>query len=238
MAVALSRENYVLHKLHSLSGIIPVGFYMLQHLTLNTFSLGGPDKFNGVVNFFDGMPKHFLLTLEICLIWTPLLFHAVYGLFIVNRAVPNNSNPKYASSQNNMFVLQRWTGIFIFFFLCFHVFTTTILAKAQGVETIQYAAWQANFSGGLGAARFALYLLGILACAYHLAYGIWNFCIRWGITISDAAQARVQKFSMGAFVVITLIGWSALAGFLIYHTEPPAPAPETVLPSTTSMQLR
>jgi len=58
-------------------------------------------------------------------------------------------------------------------------------------------------------------MLGVLAASYHLGYGIWNFCIRWGITISERAQLRIQKFSLAFFIVITLLGWAALAGFLM-----------------------
>jgi succinate dehydrogenase/fumarate reductase cytochrome b subunit len=54
----IGRESYFWHKLHSLTGMIPTGFYLVQHLTLNSFALGGPEKFNGVIQFFEGMPKH------------------------------------------------------------------------------------------------------------------------------------------------------------------------------------
>jgi succinate dehydrogenase / fumarate reductase cytochrome b subunit len=216
MAKAVTRENYLLHKLHSLFGIIPIGFYMLQHLALNSFSLMGEDKFNGVINFFDQMPKHVLWTLEIVVIWTPLLFHAILGLVIVNRATPNSSHPKYAWSQNRMFGFQRWTGVFIFIFLCFHVASTTVLAKTQGnTVLLQYTAWHERLTGGpYQVALLVFYMAGILACAYHLAYGVWNFCIRWGITISEAAQLRIQKFAFALFILITILGWSALAGFI------------------------
>src|SRR4051812_28679022 len=63
MSVSITKENFFWHKLHSLAGIVPIGFYMLQHLVLNTFSLAGPDYFNGVIGFFEGMPFHFLLIL-------------------------------------------------------------------------------------------------------------------------------------------------------------------------------
>ena len=43
--MAIGRENYFWHKLHSLTGIIPIGFYMIQHLVLNSFSFAGPEKF-------------------------------------------------------------------------------------------------------------------------------------------------------------------------------------------------
>ena len=85
MAVNVSRENFVLHKLHSLTGVVPVGYYLVQHLVLNTFSLAGPGKFNSVIDFFESMPKFLLPLIEAGLIWLPLLFHSVYGLFITDR---------------------------------------------------------------------------------------------------------------------------------------------------------
>ncbi|MCC7230115.1 MAG: hypothetical protein IT203_06950 [Fimbriimonadaceae bacterium] len=216
MSLALNRENYVWHKLHSLSGIIPVGFYMLQHLTLNSFTIAGPEKFNGVIQFFESLPKHLLLVLEIVAIWIPLLFHAVYGLFIVNRGQSNYFEGKYKWSQNRMYTIQRWSGLFLFLFLAFHIATTTVAKYIGGSATIiEYAAWQEKLTS-YGYALFFVYLLGVLAASYHLSYGVWNFCIRWGITISDKAQLRIQKFSFGMFIAVTLLGWSVLVGFLIH----------------------
>ncbi len=217
MSLTLNRENFFWHKVHSLTGVVPVGFYMLQHLTLNSFTLAGPEKFNGVVGFFETLPKHVLLGLEIVAIWLPLLFHAVYGLFIANRGEQNYFSKKYGWSQNRMYTLQRYSGIFLFLFLAFHIATTTITKYVTGsITPIEYAAWQTKLTS-YGYSLFILYVLGILAASYHLSYGIWNFCIRWGITISEQAQARMQKFSLGMFVVVTLLGWAALVGFLIHN---------------------
>lgn len=219
MSLALSKENYFWHKVHSLTGIVPVGFYMVQHLTLNSFTIAGPDRFDGVIHFFESLPKHILLTLEVVAIWLPLLFHAVYGLFIVNRGEPNYFQTKYKWSQNRMYSLQRWSGMFLFLFLAFHIATTTIAKYIAGTSTgIEYAAWQEKLTS-YGYVLFVVYILGILAASYHLSYGVWNFCIRWGITVSDKAQLRVQKLSMGLFVVITLLGWGALVGFLIHDPK-------------------
>jgi succinate dehydrogenase / fumarate reductase cytochrome b subunit len=199
---------------------------MLQHLTLNSFSLAGPDKFNGVLAFFDSIPWYVLLTLEIFLIWLPILFHAIYGLFIFYRAEPNSFGTKYGWSQNRMFTFQRYSGVIVFFFLIYHVITTTgDKYLHHGTQNIDFAAWHSKFleTGPIGYVLLGVYLIGILAASYHLAYGVWNFCIRWGITISDKAQARVQKFSMGMFIVVTLLGWSAILGFL----QSPYPTPAT-----------
>jgi len=216
MALAINRENYFLHKVHSLTGIIPVGYYMVQHLALNSFTLASPEKFNGVIAFFESIPKFFLLAFEAFAIWLPLLFHAIYGLFIIGRAQQNFVGTKYGWSQNRMYTIQRWSGILIFFFLIYHVLSTTGYKYATNdPEVIKYAAWQAKLTS-YGYLLFVVYLVGIAASAYHLAYGVWNFCIRWGITISDRAQIKLQKFAFGFFIFLTLLGWSALTGFLIH----------------------
>ncbi|MFW5697048.1 MAG: succinate dehydrogenase, partial [Fimbriimonadaceae bacterium] len=73
------KENYFWHKLHSLTGIIPIGYYLVQHLSLNSFSLGGAAKFNTVIEFFEALPTHVILAIKLIVVWIPLIFHAVYG---------------------------------------------------------------------------------------------------------------------------------------------------------------
>ncbi len=217
MSLAVGKESFFWHKVHSLTGIVPVGFYMVQHLTLNSFSLAGPAEYNSVSAFFYGMPHHLLLGIEALFIWIPLLFHAVYGLFISGRAVGNYYTTPYRWAQNRMFTWQRTTGIFLFLFLIYHVITTTIKVKfnANDPSVVNYAAMQATLSS-MGYLILAVYALGVLAASYHFSYGIWNFCIRWGITVSPRAQERVERFAFLAFVAITLLGWAALYGFFKY----------------------
>jgi succinate dehydrogenase / fumarate reductase cytochrome b subunit len=214
MAVSIQRENFVWHKLHSLTGVVPVGYYMVQHLVLNAFSLGGPAKFDAVIDFFDGMPRWFLLTIEISLIWAPLLFHAIYGLFIVDRSKPNYFGTKYKWSQNRMYTMQRWSGIFLFVFLLYHSLENTGSKYLTGdSNVVKFAAWHTQLTSHYYL-WFVFYMVGVLVASYHLCYGLWNFCIRWGITISEGAQERVQKLSGVAFIALTLLGWFALAGFI------------------------
>ena len=239
MSLALNKESFFWHKVHSLTGIIPVGFYMVQHLTLNSFSLGGASKFDSVIGFFDSIPFHLLLVLEIVAIWVPLLFHAVYGIFITSRGESNYFSTKYKWSQNRMYTFQRYSGILLFFFLIYHVASTTGVKYTTGDSTaIYYAAWHAKLTTMPWAAIILpTYLIGVLAASYHLAYGIWNFCIRWGITVSDRAQIRIQKFSLAFFIVITLLGWSSIAGFLMNKpgepVEPSTVQRDIVLPAGT-----
>jgi succinate dehydrogenase / fumarate reductase cytochrome b subunit len=212
----LGEENFFWHKLHSLTGIIPVGYYLVQHLTLNTFSLGGREKFNGVIAFFEGMPTHFLIALKIFAIWLPLIFHAVYGLFIVNRASPNLSEKAYRWRENRYYTWQRASGILAFLFLIYHMTTTSVAGKVKGVQVIQYDAWAGKLSEpvlGIPYLILAVYMLGILACTYHFSYGLWSFCIRWGLTINENAQASLWRLANVSFIGLTLLGYLALLGF-------------------------
>lgn len=208
------RENYFWHKIHSLTGIIPTGFYLAQHLSLNTFSLGGPDKFNAVILFFEGMPKHLLFLLKYGIIWPALLFHAIYGMFIISRSKGNYSQASLKFRENRYYSLQRWSGIFAFIFLAWHMASTSIIGQIQGADVIMYSTWADRLAAPNGTyLMLAFYILGILASTYHFAYGIWNFCIRWGITVNETSQQRMARFSQVAFVALSLLGIMALVGF-------------------------
>lgn len=218
--VAITKENYFWHKLHSLTGVVPVGFYMIQHLTLNSFSLVSPEKYDAVGNFFYSMPPFILLFLEIFVILLPLIFHSVYGLFITRRAQPNYIGTTYNWSENRMYWLQRVSGIFLFIFIVFHVITTTGKVKAfNDHEVVNYAQMQNEFTKW-GGVMLIFYALGVLAASYHLAYGLWNFSIRWGIAVSESAQKNVQKASLGLFIALSLLGIAALAGFRMHKIQP------------------
>ena len=96
----------------------------------------------------------------------------------------------------------------------FHVLSTTGVKYApHSSEQIMWPAWHYKLTH-YGYSLLVLYVIGVFAASYHLGYGIWNFCIRWGITVSEQAQERVQKLSFGCFIFFTLVGWAALIGFL------------------------
>jgi succinate dehydrogenase / fumarate reductase, cytochrome b subunit len=211
--MAITRENYFWHKLHSLTGIIPIGFYMIQHLVVNSFSFAGPEYYNGVVGFFGSVPKHILFAIEIFVLWLPFLFHGIYGLFIVGRMQPNYLSTKYKFGENLQYSLQRYTGVALFILLILHVITTTVAARINGEHVIQFDSWHEKLTSNYYLV-FMLYAVGVVAASWHLSYGVWNFCIRWGITISEKSQQAVQKFALWMFLIVTLLGWLALIGFL------------------------
>lgn len=69
------KNSYYSRKLHSLLGVIPVGFFLIEHLLTNykAFS-GGHTGFMEQVHWLHSLPL--VLFLEIFGIWIPLAYHA------------------------------------------------------------------------------------------------------------------------------------------------------------------
>ncbi len=84
-----NREFYF-RRLHSLLGVIPVGIFLIQHLVVNQFAARGAEAFNSVAHFMDSLP--FRYALEIFIIFLPLIYHAVYGVYIAFTAKITQAN--------------------------------------------------------------------------------------------------------------------------------------------------
>jgi succinate dehydrogenase / fumarate reductase cytochrome b subunit len=116
LAIRLSR-TFILRKLHQLSGIFPLGIFLLEHFYTNSKALTGPDDFNKAVTDLQSIP--YIIFVEIGGIFIPLIYHAVYGLVITMEARPNNL--AYPYPRNWFYLVQRITGVILFFFILFHV---------------------------------------------------------------------------------------------------------------------
>lgn len=122
-------REFVYRRLHSLLGVIPVGIFLIQHLVVNHFAASGEEAFNNAAHFMENLP--FRYALEIFVIFLPLIYHAVYGVYIAFTA-KNNAN-RFGFFRNWMFVLQRITGIITLIFVSWHVWETRIAAQ-MGAE--------------------------------------------------------------------------------------------------------
>lgn len=106
-------REFFYRRLHSLLGVIPIGVFLIQHLVVNHFAVYGEESFNKAAGFMHDLP--FRLALEIVIIFLPILFHAILGVYIV--FVAKNNTRRYGYFRNWMFYLQRVTGIVTFVLL-------------------------------------------------------------------------------------------------------------------------
>lgn len=213
MAIRLSR-TFVLRKLHQLSGIMPLGIFLLEHFYTNSKALAGAASFNDAVKDLQSIP--YILLVETAGIFIPLIYHAVYGLVITVEARPNNLHYPYA--RNWFYTIQRVTGIILFFFILFHVLNFRF-GLMPGLNRISVArAPDQAFSIVAGEFRivwvFIIYVIGITATVWHFANGIWLFMVDWGITIGERAQ-RLTGYACIAFgLVLLAVGINAAVAFI------------------------
>ncbi|MCY7779996.1 succinate dehydrogenase cytochrome b558 subunit [Bacillus sp. GM2] len=198
-------REFVYRRLHSLLGVIPVGIFLIQHLVVNHFAASGEEAFNNAAHFMENLP--FRYALEIFVIFLPLIYHAVYGVYIAFTA-KNNAN-RFGFFRNWMFVLQRITGIITLIFVSWHVWQTRIAAQ-MGAE-VNFDMMADILSSPI---MLGFYIVGVLSTIFHFSNGLWSFAVTWGITVSPRSQRIATFVTMGVFVVLSYVGLRAILAFV------------------------
>lgn len=198
-------REFAFRKWHSLLGVIPVGVFLLEHLVVNNFATGGAESFNKAAHFLEMLP--FRLFLETFVIFLPLLYHAVYGLYIAFTA--KNNVTSYTYFRNWMFMLQRVTGVITLIYISWHVWETRIQA-ALG-QKVDYEMMHNILDNP---AMFAFYAIGVVSTVFHFSNGLWSFCISWGITVTPRSQRIATYVTMVIFLALAVMGVSTLFAFV------------------------
>lgn len=198
-------REFINRRLHSLLGVIPVGVFLLVHLTANNFATRGEEAFNSAAGFMGNLP--FRILLEVVIIYLPLLFHAIYGLYIAFTAKNNVS--RYGFFRNWMFFLQRITGIITLIFVAWHVWETRIQA-AFGAE-VNFQMMEDILSSP---AMLVFYLVGVISTIFHFSNGLWSFAVSWGLTITPRSQQIATYVTIIIFIALSVVGVSTIFAFV------------------------
>ncbi|UHA74574.1 succinate dehydrogenase cytochrome b558 subunit [Paenibacillus sp. 481] len=203
----MKRGYFYSRKLHSLLGVIPLGFFLITHMVSNFSAFeGGKESFQDKVALINGLPLVFFL--ELFGIWLPLLYHGVYGLYIAYTSRNNVGNYNYG--RNVAFLLQRITGVITFIFVTWHVYETRVQIALGNLRHEDLG----TYMNGIFANPFmlAFYVVGAVAASYHFANGLWAFFVSWGVTVGPRAQAVSAKICMGLFVIMSVLFVLAIVG--------------------------
>ena len=213
MAVRLS-STFVFRKLHQLTGILPLGFFLLEHFYTNSKAMSGPADFNNAVRDLQSIP--YVIFIEVGGIFVPLIYHAVYGLFITWEMRPNNVS--YPYPRNWFYTIQRVTGIILFFFITFHVlnFRFGLIPGLNEFSVAEHPNQAFDIVSGefRNWAIFAVYVVGITATVWHLANGLWLFAVDWGIVIGERAQRVAGYACIAVGLLLLAVGINAQVSFV------------------------
>lgn len=211
----LDKHHFLLRRLHSLSGILPIGAFLMVHLFTNSLAAWSPESFDKHVKDIHDIP--YLPIVEWLGIFLPIAFHAGYGVVIARTGKSNVQFYTYAD--NWRYTLQRVSGWIALVFMVVHLLHFRFAHVVGGVEyqhtvaagTTPYDVTAAGFETLLPQALwFILYSVGLLASIFHLCNGVTTFCITWGITVSDASRKRVSIGAAGLAAMLTIWGFSSL----------------------------
>lgn len=201
-------HSFLLRKLHSLSGIVPIGAFLIEHLVSNFEALKGPAAYAAQVRFLNSLP--FVRVLEWVFIFLPLLYHGLYGVYIALRGKSNVVYYPWAG--NWMYQVQRWTGYIAFLYIIQHVwrqrFTGVMLPEHPGAS---FHKVQVELSNPW---MLAIYAIAIIATCWHFSYGVWLFAAKWGITPGVKARRRFGVVCAVLGIVLGVIGLGSLYAFV------------------------
>ena len=150
------------------------------------------------------------------------------GLWIIRSGRSNTQQYPYIA--NWRYKLQRWSGVVAIVFIFLHVFHLHgwfhfdwwMSAVAEPLGMANFRPYNAASTLALamsGVLWPAFYLLGIVACVFHLANGVWTMGITWGVWITPRSQALASKVCAAGGLLLLLVGLSALAGAKLTNVD-------------------
>ncbi len=233
-------HSFLWRRLHSLSGIIPIGAFLVEHIVSNFETWNGPLAYAQQVKFLNSLPL--VRILEWAFIFIPLAFHALYGVWIAFRG--RASVNVYPWAGNWGYVMQRVTGIIALLYIGYHVWTQ----RFSGVSLPENPAYafhkvQVELSNPW---ILAVYVIAMIATCWHFAYGIWLFAAKWGITPGNEARKKFGYVCAAGGTALCFLGLIAIYSVVWKYPNAPIPsmapqpagitepAPVVVTPGTTN----
>lgn len=219
------RNEFLIRRVHSLLGLVPVGLFMVGHLAVNASVFTGVESFQNLVYQIHSLGP-LVLVVEWVFIFLPILVHALLGVAFIFAAKSNAKN--YPYGRNYRYVAQRITGMIAFFFILWHVLHMNGVIHAEWFrESIADAFGLAQFrpyNAASTAARAmqnpivtSLYTVGMLSCIFHFANGLWTMGITWGVWVSPSAQTKASHVCMGFGLLLAIVGMTSIVG--LWNTD-------------------
>jgi succinate dehydrogenase / fumarate reductase, cytochrome b subunit len=208
---ALSTRAPRVYRLFSLSGVLPLGAFLVVHLAINAAALRGDATFARAVHVVRRLPALWLF--ESALVFAPLVFHAGVGLWMVVTRTPLAESSPYPRALR---VAVRATGVVAVAFVAMHL--PELRWRAPGarlgageLETLLAADLSTVWFGVPW--RGAAYLVGTACVTFHFAAGAWG----WLVTTALGDRSRARRWAgWGAGAVGALL-WVTLANVVVFH---------------------
>lgn len=200
-------SHFLNRRIHSLTGIVPLGLFLVYHLYLQLYLHSGAEVYNNLINEFYESP--IAIWYLIIVVYIPLFFHAFFGIRLIFEA---SIQPTYTNFSHLLYWLQRISGVGVLLFVVAHVWNTQLGPLIAGKWGTHFEHLSRGFADPQsGILTKIVYLLGILGAVFHFSNGINTFCMTWGIALTPKSQKRVLKISIFIFFILTASTFYALS---------------------------
>ena len=176
----------------SIAGIAPLGLFLIAHLWGITSAFGGQAAYDAALARARG-PR--LVVLWDAALFASFAWHAAYGLRRIFAREPVDEAGWYLDRRARL--LTRVTGGVVLAFLIWHLWEFPMRRWLGGASS---AAFYPMLCAHLSATRWGVpwvalgYSVGVGACAYHAASGLWAACGTLGLRTGERS-ARALGWS-------------------------------------------
>lgn len=202
--------TFIARRLFSLSGVLPLGAFVVLHLIWSVRVLSGQAAFDATLAHLTPLR----LGLEALLIGVPLIFHAALGLTLIRRSRINVG--RYPFGGNWSYALQRVTGPVALVFIAYHVWELRVRVLLGRTSSYDFrdSLCATLSSTGLGGVPWAAlgYLVGVAAVTFHLAAGCVGFAESFGLVRTSRDARRLGVACAIAGVLLFALGVSTVIG--------------------------
>jgi succinate dehydrogenase / fumarate reductase cytochrome b subunit len=192
--------HFLIRRIHSLLGLVPIGLFLTFHMVLNLSARGGAEQYDQIINAMRSFPGIFIV--ELVVIFIPISLHAIYGTWVVYTGQSNILRYKYP--RNWFYIIQRVSGLYTVVFIIIHVYLLRF-GEANFASLSQFV------SQPLG---LIFYALGVLFAIFHFTNGLWAFAITWGLTVGPHSQKMWLYTLATVFILLSVVGLADLSAFI------------------------
>jgi succinate dehydrogenase / fumarate reductase cytochrome b subunit len=202
----------------SLSGVVPLGAFLVVHLAINASALWGPRAFAAAATAAQSVPA--LPLFEALFVFAPLVFHGALGAWLVatRRTLPDP--PPYAPAVRTA---MRVTAAGTLVFLGLHLADLRFHSPGTHLGGPELATL---LDAGLSTVRRGVpwrglaYLVGAACATFHLAGGLWGF-----YASSPAGQSSAHRRRRAAWLAVAggVALWAAFSDVTVLRATGSAP---------------
>ena len=193
-------------KLHALSGVFPLGAFLVWHLAVNFTAVFGAGVYDRTSSALQRLPL--VVAAEVLLIGAPIALHVAIGALIANtdralRRERPHRGPRLTAAQ-------RASGAILLAYVFYHVWSVRLTPEVRHAPGGLHAAMGHHLADP-GVLPF--YALGVIAACVHFGVGVYDVANRFRILGAPAAPALAGRVAIGASGALAAIGLVTLAGF-------------------------